>query len=159
MKINDAGKLAVAVVGTELVGFIGTIWTTPAITSGWYANLAKPEFSPPNWIFAPVWTTLFAMMGVAVFLVWKKDFGRKSVKIALATFLVQLMLNIGWSAIFFGKQSIGGALIEIIFLWLAIFATILSFAKISRSAAWLLAPYILWVSFAGYLNFAIWTLN
>jgi tryptophan-rich sensory protein len=125
----------------------------------WYADLVKPKLAPPNWIFAPVWTILFVLMGVAAFLVWKKGLDRKDVKIALGIFVGQLVLNTLWSIIFFGLRSPGSAFIEIIFLWVAILATIISFARISRPAAWLLVPYILWVGFASYLNFMIWMLN
>ncbi len=151
-------KLIIAILVSEAAGIIGSIFTTPSI-SGWYANLVKPEFAPPNWIFAPVWTTLFALMGIAAFLVWKRGLDDKKVKIALGIFIGQLALNTLWSIIFFGLHSPAGAFLEIIFLWLAILATIIAFAKISRAAAWILAPYILWVSFAAYLNYAIWTLN
>ncbi|MFH2136458.1 MAG: TspO/MBR family protein [Patescibacteria group bacterium] len=151
-------KLIIAILVSEAAGIIGSIFTTPSIQT-WYANLLRPEFSPPNWIFAPVWTTLFALMGIAAFLVWKRGLGDKKVKIALWIFAGQLILNIFWSIIFFGLHSPGGAFLEIIFLWLAILATIISFAKISKPAAWLLLPYILWVSFAAYLNYAIWILN
>ena len=146
------------IVVAELAGIIGAVFTTPAIPT-WYATLARPELSPPNWIFGPVWTTLFALMGIAAFLVWQKGIQRKEVKIALGIFIVQLILNTLWSIIFFGMQSPGAAFGEIIILWLAILATIITFAKISRIAAWLLVPYILWVTFAGYLNYFIWILN
>jgi len=142
----------------ELAGIVGAIFTTPAIPK-WYAELVKPEVAPSNWIFGPVWTTLFALMGIAAFLVWQKGIQRKEVKIALGIFLSQLILNTLWSVIFFGWQNPGAAFVEIIFLWLAILATIIAFAKISPQAAWLLVPYILWVSFAGYLNYTIWILN
>lgn len=102
---------------------------------------------------------LFVFMGVAGFLIWKKGLERKDVKIALGIFIAQLVLNILWSFIFFGLNSIGGALVEIIFLWLAILVTIIVFYKISRPASWFLVPYILWVSFAIYLNYTIWLLN
>ena len=151
-------KLIVAIVISQLAGIIGSVFTMPAI-EGWYANLAKPQLWPPNWIFAPVWTTLFFLMGIAAFLVWNKGLKRKHVKIALGIFIVQLVLNTFWSIIFFGLQSPGAALVEIIFLWLAILATIIAFAKISKPAAWLLVPYILWVSFASYLNLMIWMIN
>lgn len=98
-------------------------------------------------------------MGIAAFLVWKKGLERRDVKIALGIFAVQLVLNMLWSIIFFGLHNPGGALIEIVFLWLVIFATIIAFYKISKPAAWLLIPYIAWVSFAGYLNFTLWILN
>lgn len=158
MTTNNTFKIIIAIIVSELAGIIGSIFTTPSITS-WYANLAKPELAPPNWLFAPVWTTLFALMGITAFLIWKKGLERRDVKIALGIFIGQLILNTLWSVIFFGLHSPGGAFIEIIFLWLAILATIIVFAKISRPAAWLLAPYILWVSFAAYLNYSIWMLN
>lgn len=151
-------KIIIAIVVSELAGIIGSVFTTTSIT-GWYAGLTKPALNPPAWVFGPVWTTLFALMGISAFLIWKKGLERKDVKIALGIFIGQLILNTLWSIIFFGLHYPGGAFIEIIFLWLAILATVIAFAKISKSAAWLLVPYILWVSFAGYLNFMIWTLN
>lgn len=158
MKTNTIFKLIVAVAICEMAGIVGSVFTTPSI-AGWYAGLAKPEFAPPNWIFAPVWTTLFALMGIAVFIIWQKRPHRKDAKAALGIFACQLVLNTLWSIIFFGLHSPGGAFIEIIFLWLAILATIVMFARISKLAGWLLVPYILWVSFAGYLNYMIWMLN
>lgn len=156
--MKKAIKLIIAIIICELAGVIGSFFTAPAI-KGWYVNLARPEFAPPNWVFAPVWTTLFALMGIALFLIWKKGLNRHEVKIALAIFFVQLILNILWSIIFFGFQSPFGAVIEIVILWLAILATIIAFHRISKAAAWLLVPYILWVSFAGFLNYSIWQLN
>ncbi len=158
MKINNTFKLIIAIVVSELAGIIGSVFTTPSI-AGWYAGIVKPALNPPAWVFGPVWTTLFALMGIAAFLVWKKGLDRRDVKIALGIFLGQLVLNTLWSIIFFGLHTPGGALIEIVFLWLAILATIIAFYKISKPAAWLLLPYILWVSFAGYLNYSIWQLN
>lgn len=158
MKVSDTFKLIVAIVICELAGIIGSVFTAPSIAD-WYAGLVKPALNPPAWVFAPVWTTLFALMGVAAFIIWRKGLKRKDVKIALGIFAGQLALNTLWSIIFFGTHNPGGALVEIIFLWLAILATIIAFAKISKPAAWLLLPYILWVSFAVYLNFAIWSLN
>lgn len=155
MKINNTSKLIISIAVCELAGFIGSIFTTPAIPK-WYANLPKPAFSPPSWIFAPVWITLYALMGIAAFLVWKKGPARKDIKIALVIFMLQLALNTLWSIIFFGARNPGVAFLDIILLWLAILSTIYAFSKISRSAAWLLAPYIIWVSFAAYLNFMIW---
>lgn len=156
---------------SEAAGLIGSFFTAPAI-DGWYANLAKPDLSPPNWVFAPVWTTLFVLMGIAAFLIWREydtltpsgveglGIRRKSqIKIALGIFFGQLVLNTLWSIIFFGMRSPGAAFIEIIFLWIAILATIIAFSKISRVGAWLLLPYILWVSFAAYLNYMILILN
>ena len=158
MRVNNFFKLVIAIVVSELAGVIGSVFTISAIPN-WYAGLVKPALNPPSWVFGPVWTTLYLLMGVAAFLVWKKGFERKDVKLALGIFSVQLFLNAIWSIIFFGLHSPSGTLVEIIFLWLAILATIIVFAKISKPAAWLLVPYILWISFAGYLNYSIWTLN
>jgi tryptophan-rich sensory protein len=153
-------KLVIAIGVAEVAGFIGTFFTAPAIQSRWYASLAKPQLSPPNWVFGPVWTTLFALMGVALWLVWiDRSAAPKARRRAVAIFFVQLALNALWSMIFFGFRSPGGATVEIILLWLAILATMVTLAKISKPAAWLLVPYILWVSFAVYLNFSIWMLN
>lgn len=141
----------------ELAGAIGSIFTASAIPT-WYATLAKPALNPPAWIFGPVWTTLYALMGIAAFLVWRKRDSR-SANIGLWIFAVQIALNIFWSVIFFGWHSQGGAFIEVIFLWLSIAATIALFARVSKPAAWLLVPYLAWVSFAGFLNYSIWQLN
>lgn len=151
-------KLIIAIGISELAGIVGVLFTAPAIP-GWYAGLVKPALNPPAWIFGPVWTILYALMGVAAFLIWREGLNRRDVKIALGIFIGQLTLNTLWSIIFFGLQNPGAALILIIVLWLAILTTIITFHKISRSAAYLLLPYILWVSFAIYLNYSIWTLN
>lgn len=137
----------------ELAGVIGSVFTVSAI-SGWYATLAKPDLRPPNWVFGPVWTTLYALMGIAAYLVWSKRHGQ-----ALRIFGVQLVLNATWSIVFFGLQSPGWALVNIVALWLAIVWTIKVFYRISKPAAYLLVPYLLWVSFASYLNYSIWILN
>ncbi|MFA6338636.1 MAG: TspO/MBR family protein [Candidatus Paceibacterota bacterium] len=158
MQLNNTFKFIIAIVVSELAGIIGSVFTTPSI-AGWYAGIVKPALNPPAWVFGPVWTTLFVLMGIAAFLVWKKGLDRRDVKIALGIFLGQLVLNTLWSIIFFGLHSPGSALVEIVFLWLGILATIVAFYKISKLAAWLLVPYILWVSFAAYLNYAIWSLN
>ncbi len=164
MKINNFSKLIIAIAISELAGIIGSVFTTPSIPT-WYATLVKPALNPPNWVFGPVWTTLFALMGISAFLVWSSyaratDGQRKrAVKVALVLFGVQLVLNTLWSIIFFGLHSPFWAFIEIIILWLAILTTIIAFSRISKPAAWLLAPYILWVSFASYLNCSIWMLN
>ena len=151
-------KLIFALAIPLLAGGIGSIFTTPAIPT-WYADLIKPALNPPAWVFGPVWTTLFVLMGISAFLVWKKGLEHKPVKIALGIFIGQLVLNTLWSIIFFGLHSPGEAFVELVILWLAILATIIAFARISRLAVWLLIPYILWVSFAGYLNYSIWQLN
>lgn len=158
MKSGDFLKLVLSIAVSQSAGLIGAFFTTPSI-SGWYQTLAKPELAPPNWIFAPVWTTLFLLMGIAAFLIWKVGLSRKGVKAALGLFVFQLVLNTLWSIIFFGAQSPGWALLEVVFLWLAILATLISFWKLSRAAGVLILPYLLWVSFAIYLNYSIFILN
>lgn len=151
-------KLIIAILVSQLAGILGAFFTTPSIPT-WYATLSKPEFAPPNWIFGPVWITLYTLMGIAAFLVWRKGLKRREVKSALSIFVGQLVLNTLWSLLFFGLRSPAAAFVEIVALWLTIFAMIIAFEKISRPAAWLLVPYILWVSFAGYLNYMILILN
>jgi len=137
---------------------IGALFTSQSV-DGWYVMLQKPIFTPPNWVFGPVWTTLYIMMGVAFYIVWDKHCPGKQKTLAYFLFAVQLLINIGWSAVFFGLHSTNGAMLVIIGLWAAIAATIQQFRKISTIAAWLLLPYLLWVSFAGLLNYAFWHLN
>ena len=152
--------MLLAIVICEAAGLLGSVFTISAIPT-WYAMLVKPALNPPSWIFAPVWTTLYILMGIAAFLVWHKwrTHRKRDVKIALAVFAVQLALNALWSIVFFGLHSPAWALVNIVALWLAIVWTMIAFAKISRLAMYLLVPYIVWVSFAAYLNFAIWALN
>ncbi|MDP2668220.1 MAG: TspO/MBR family protein [bacterium] len=145
-------------VGVSLgAGVAGSFFTASAVQSGWYLELVKPALNPPAWVFGPVWTTLYVLMGISLWLIWKSDAKEKSKAIWL--FSIQLALNAIWSPIFFGVQSVGNALAIIVLLWVGIVLTILIFKKISKPAAWLLLPYILWVSFALYLNYAIWMLN
>lgn len=158
MKTKDILKLISAVGVSELAGVIGSVFTIPAIST-WYSTLQKPEFTPPAWIFGPVWTALYFMMGVAAFLVWHKGIERKDVKTGLIVFGLQLILNGAWSYLFFGLHNPFLALVDIIFLWFCILATIFALGKVSRTAAILLIPYILWVSFAAYLNYTLWILN
>jgi len=157
-KINNILLFIASIVICQMAGIIGSIFTTPAIPTG-YANINKPTFRPPNWVFAPVWTTLFLLMGIALFLVWKKRLNKKENRIAFSVFIFQLILNTLWSILFFDLESPFAAFIEIIFLWIAILASIILFFRISRPAGALLIPYILWVSFASILNFSIWRLN
>ena len=157
--MNNKIKLTISLIAPQAAGLIGSIFTASSVT-GWYSTVTRPELAPPNWIFGPVWTTLFVLMGIALFLVWKKkDSQKKKVKLALQLFVAQLVLNTLWSVIFFGLQSPGWAFVEIIFLWISIALTITVFTPISRLAAWLLVPYLAWVSFAAYLNYSIWMLN
>ena len=125
----------------------------------WYATLAKPEFSPPNWVFAPVWISLYTLMGISLYLVWDKRKKKKDTTPALLVFFAQLVLNTIWSIVFFGLQSPFYAFILIIFLWVLIAGSIYFFYRISKTAAYLLIPYLLWVSFAAILNYYIWVLN
>ncbi len=150
-------KLIISLLIPQLAGGLGSVFTAISVKD-WYLTLEKPAINPPAWVFGPVWTMLFLLMGYALYLVWIDESGKRRT-LAYLVFGIQMILNILWSIIFFGLHSPGGALFEMIFLWLAILATIIAFAKISRLAAWLLAPYILWVSFAGYLNYSIWILN
>ncbi len=150
-------KLIISLLIPQLAGGIGSVFTVGSVKD-WYLVLVKPALNPPAWVFGPVWTTLFLLMGYALYLVWTDESG-KSRRLAYSAFGIQMILNTLWSVIFFGLHYPGGALLEMIFLWLGILGTIITFAKISRPAAWLLVPYILWVSFAGYLNYSIWILN
>ena len=147
-------KLIISLVICQLAGVIGSFFNIKSIPT-WYASLIKPSFNPPNWVFAPVWTTLFLLMGISLYLVWIKGFTKQ----ALIFFSIQLFLNILWSALFFGLKSPFLAFIEIIVLWAFILLTIIYFYRISKPAFYLLLPYILWVSFAAILNFYILVLN
>jgi len=158
MKPGSFLKLVIAIIVSELAGLVGSLFTAPAI-SGWYATLAKPALNPPSWIFAPVWTTLYLLMGIAASLVWKKGLERRDVKIALGAFVGQLVLNALWSVIFFGLHDPLWAFIDLVAMWLVIIWTMALFYRISKASMWLLMPYILWVSFAAFLNYSIWALN
>jgi benzodiazapine receptor len=151
-------KIVAAVGVCLLAGAAGGLFTSPAIP-GWYAALQKPAFNPPNWIFGPVWTALYIMMGFAAFLVWDRGWRRPGVRHALAVFAAQLALNVLWSALFFGARSPVAALVDIVALWLGILASIILFGRVSKAGAVLMVPYLLWVSFATVLNVAIVTLN
>ncbi len=132
--------------------------STASAVDGWYRTLVRPSFAPPNWVFGPVWTLLYTMMAVAVWRVWVLPAsGLRTLGIML--FLVQLALNFGWTWIFFGQHRIGAALVEIVALWLAIAATMVTFGRISPLATWLLAPYLVWVTFATALNVGFYRLN
>ncbi|MDH4222125.1 MAG: tryptophan-rich sensory protein [candidate division Zixibacteria bacterium] len=160
MKINlkEILKLAISIIVCQLAGVIGSIFTTPAIST-WYATLTKPSFTPPNWVFAPAWTSLYLLMGVSAFLVWRKRIENPRVNLALRFFIIQLVLNSLWSVLFFGLGSPLLGFIEIMLLWLFIVLTIVYFFRVSIIAGVLLLPYIFWVSFALVLNFSLWRLN
>jgi len=156
--MNKIWKFIISIVICQSAGVIGSFFTTPAI-NGWYVSLARPAIAPPNWVFAPVWTALFLLMGIALYLVWAKGFEKKEVKMALIVFDLQLLFNVFWSILFFGLKEPSWAFAEILILLLLIAFTIIAFVKVSKTAAWLLAPYLLWVSFAVILNFQFWQLN
>lgn len=186
MKIKNSLKLVISLAVPQLAGIVGALFTTPSISSGWYAGLAKPALNPPSWIFGPVWTGLYAFIGLALFLVWKNDWKVSRSKLPgfsrevrkpwnpwsrrlwdgdlqkfniISVFAVQLLLNASWSVVFFGMKRPDAAFFVLIALWCAIIYTIANFYRVSRAAAWLLLPYLLWVTFAGYLNYSIWMLN
>ena len=158
MTLNKTAKLVISIIGCQLAGIIGAFFTSPSIPT-WYESLTKPSFIPPNWVFAPAWTTLFLLMGISAYLIWIKGAKNREVKTALIIFDIQLGLNILWSVLFFGLQSPLYAFVEIIVLWFLILLTILKFYPISKKAAYLLIPYLLWVSFAAILNFSVMILN
>lgn len=156
--MNKVIKLITAVALPLALGAFAGFFTSSSV-QGWYSTINKPSFNPPNWIFAPVWTTLYVMMGIAFYIVWIKVEQTKIKTKAIIFYFIQLILNFCWSIIFFYAGEPGWAFAEIILLWIMIAATINKFSRISKTAAWLMVPYILWVSFAAVLNFAIWRLN
>ncbi len=151
-------RLVSAIVVCQLAGIIGSVFTISSIPT-WYAELEKPFFAPPNWLFGPVWLALYTLMGVSLYLVWSRGIDNSSVRTALSFFGVQLVLNVLWSVLFFGLRSPLLGLVEIVALWIAIVANIVLFYRISRAAALLLIPYIAWVTIAAALNGFIWSLN
>jgi len=156
--MKDWMKLAISIIGCELVGLLGTVFTASSIPT-WYAGLNKPFFSPPNWIFGPVWTLLYAFMGISFYLLWKKGWGKKSHVDARNFFLAQLAVNFIWTPIFFGLRSPILGLITIVLMWILIVVTMKKLYPISQNAFYLLIPYLAWVSFATALNAAIVFLN
>lgn len=151
-------KLICSMAVCILIGFLGSFATRGSVTT-WYADLSRPSFTPPDWTFGVVWPILYVMMGISAFLIWNMGFDKTEVKVALGIFGLQLILNGLWTPIFFGLHLIGLALVEIIMMWAAILLTIISFWKVSKPAAFLLLPYILWVSFAIVLNASLYILN
>jgi tryptophan-rich sensory protein len=141
-----------------VIGMLSSYFTVQSIGT-WYVTIKKPWFNPPSWIFAPVWTLLYILMGIAFYLVWNSQAIAKLKNQAMIIFLIQLGLNFIWSYLFFYKAQPGWALVDILLMWVAIFTTILFFGRVSSTAAWLLVPYICWVSFATVLNYSIWRLN
>ena len=148
------GSLALAVLVCEVVGASGAVFTATGLES-WYGTLERPAVAPPNWVFGPVWTALFALMGGAAWLVWRRLDGPDAApaRRALWLFAGQFALNLAWSAAFFWAQSPAAGLVVIAALWLAIAATLVAFRRVDRRAGWLLVPYLAWVTFAAYLNY------
>lgn len=157
MNINSTQKLVISIIGTVGLGSLGGVFTIAEI-QGWYAGLNKPSFNPPNWIFGPMWTFLYFLMGISFYLVWKLPSSIERSK-AIRLFVIQFVFNFFWSIIFFSLHQTGWAFAEILLMWVFILLTILQFRKLSTAAAVLLIPYLLWVSFASLLNASIWLLN
>ena len=152
-------QLSIAV----LIGFVAACFLAAATSilfkpGAWYAQLKKPSWRPPNWLLAPVWTVLYLMIAFAAWLVWHTA-GFFGAGLALSLYAVQLLLNAAWTPVFFGLHRLDLGFAVIVLLWLSIAATIAAFAHISAAAAWLMVPYLAWVSFASLLNFAVWQLN
>ncbi|MCU0345237.1 MAG: tryptophan-rich sensory protein [Ignavibacterium sp.] len=157
MKISHIIKLIISILLPLSVGAIAGMFTSQAVPI-WYASLNRPSFSPPNWVFGPVWTSLYILLGISFFLIWKENPSRER-NLAIKVFSIQMILNLAWSFLFFYFNLIGVALIEIILLWISIAAMIYLFYKIKPLAAYLNIPYLLWVSFATILNAGYYFLN
>lgn len=152
-------KFIIAIAAPLAIGALGSYFTISEIKS-WYQTINKPSFNPPNYVFGPVWTILYILLGISFFFIWQNNTATSKLKTtAIALFIAQLVLNFLWSVLFFNQHQIGWALVDIVLLWLSILLMIKSFAKINTKSAWLLVPYISWVSFAMYLNYSIWVLN
>jgi len=158
MEIRKIAKLIALVILCIFIGSIGSIFTIPSIST-WYDSTNKPSFTPPNWLFGPVWIALFTLMGISLYLVLEKGWKKKKVKNAVTIFGTQFFFNVLWSILFFGLRQPFYALIEILALWVTIALTIITFYKIDKRAGWILLPYIIWVSIATLLNFYVWILN
>lgn len=156
--LSSTLKLVIAILACEVIGFTSGLIGSAAMNT-WFDNLQKPSWNPPGFLFAPVWTLLYALMGIAFWLIWKNESPEANKRSAYFAFALQLFLNFWWSIIFFRFQSPFFALIEILLLLAMILLTAYQFSKISKTAAWLLVPYVLWVSFASVLNYTIWSLN
>jgi benzodiazapine receptor len=157
VKPDEIKKFVISCLSVLAAGFAGSFFVSHS--SGWYEALKKPVFTPPAWVFGPVWTVLYLLMGIALFLVWRKGVSSAAGKTAIAAFILQMVLNVIWTPIFFGLKLPLIAFGDIVMLWLAVITTILSFWKVSRPAAILLLPYIIWVSFAAILNVSFCLLN
>jgi len=157
MKIKSFWRLLLSLAIPLSAGVLGSLFTAPAVRS-WYLTINRPVWIPPSWLFGPVWTALFIMMGVALYLIWSTKMSNR-VRMSLKLFAAQLVLNVLWSVLFFGMGNFWLAFGEILVLWIFILITIVSFEKVNKVASWLMVPYLLWVTFASYLNFTIASLN
>jgi translocator protein len=158
MKFSNPTKLIITLGVPQIVGLLGSIIMTPAFPD-WYGALLKSPLTPPGEAFGLIWAILYFLMGVASYVIWHKESKKTKIKGPLGIFAFQLFLNLLWVFLFFYLRNPGSALIEILSLWTAVLATMISFFKISRFAGWLIVPYLLWVSFACYLNYYIWAFN
>jgi tryptophan-rich sensory protein len=150
--------LLVSVLIAQSAGIIGAIATASSVRD-WYPTLEKPWFTPPNWLFGPAWVTLYALMGIAAYLVWQQGWSQGVVKAALVLYGIQLVINAAWSPVFFGMRAPTAGLVVIAVLWVAIVVTMVWFARVSTTATVLMVPYLAWVTYAAALNFEIWRLN
>lgn len=151
-------KLIISIAICQLAGFVGAIFTINSIQN-WYRFLNQPSFRPPNWLFGPVWTTLYTLMGISLYWIWIKGVKKKEIRDALKLFTIQLVLNASWSIVFFGLHNILLSLVNIIALWILIVMVMIKFYGIDRKASLILLPYLVWVSFATILNYNIFLLN
>ena len=151
-------KFIIAVAIPLVVGSVAGFFTSSSVDE-WFVTVDKPSFNPPNWVFAPVWTVLYILMGIAFFLVWRKSSPGKIRKVAFTLYFAQLFVNFIWSILFFYLHRPGWAFADILILWILIVLTMVCFARISSTARWLLVPYLAWVSFAAVLNYTIWLMN
>lgn len=151
-------KLVTSIALCQGAGIIGSFFTISSINN-WYNLLNQPSFRPPNWLFGPVWTVLYTLMGISVYWIWMKGTKKNTVRNAITLFLVHIVLNASWSIVFFGLHNIGLALVNIVVLLIFIKMVMMKFYKIDKKASYILIPYILWVSFATALNYSIWMLN
>lgn len=156
--MRTVAGLFISILIAQVPGLLGA-YATAASVRTWYPTLDKPWFTPPNWLFGPAWTTLYTLMGIAAYLVWRQGWSEGAVKLALVAYTAQLLLNAAWSPVFFGLQAPLPGLVVIVLLWVAIVVSIVWFFRVSNAAAWLMVPYLLWVTYATALNFEIWRLN
>lgn len=158
MNVSAVGRLIVSILVPQLVGFTSGLVTVSAVRE-WYVTLVRPSFAPPTWVFGPVWTAIYLIMGIAAFVVWQRGLGTPLVRRALGVFVAQLALNWLWSVLFFGMRAPGVALLDIVLLWALIAWCTILFFRVRTVAGALMVPYLAWVTFATALNFEFWRLN